>query len=530
MDDYTSVPKPVLDAPSTPATPTEKSRSRFDQYYEQSPSQSPMIQITEEDRPEDSLSHSDLFPPSSARTNKRNSTHFSTPMLYSLENNSSSSLLIPGGNIPGNRSSTTSLKYVPPMAPMRNKSPSRYRSPTRDGSPKRYRSPSPKKPFNFKSTNLAAPTASSMRPSHRKGHRYKHSSVSMNLFQEPKQRAPLKVPVSFPIPTAKEFFGSCTPDQKRKFAWSCLHLALSSVILTIGFSYSLHTFSTLSHLIFYDALGCTTVVLSDIMRNFDVYTQSSIMFPFGLGRIKVLFEFALSVSLVFVGCDLISHFAEEFIISFFEGDVDVETGGHSHHGSESSPHMNMMVYELCVAATLLTTFISSRLHGDSGSASSRIGKLKHTIMSNPTHFITLIFASYLAFHPLLLSLDSDIEFNEVSSLAISVLIIYMGWKVVKRLGYTILLSAPGLTSNKSVTNELKQRIIDLDEFKKGYEIKNLVVSQVHLELVIVLANIRMIGGTDDDELNVRYKISEVVGQVIDTRHRGVETTIDIDRI
>lgn len=526
-----------FDLLSTPGTPDESRRLRFEQFA--SPSQSPMVKIAEEeDFPRPTLSLSDLPPLSSSSQSKRYSAHFSSPKLpppqsagfYSLDNNSSSSVIIPGGNVPGNRNSMTSLKYVPsPSIPMRN------RSPVRDLSPQRRRSPSPKKnsPFNFQSTNLSAAPVINSRASHRKGHRYKHSSVSMNLFQEPKPRAPLKVPTAFPIPTRQEFFGSCSSDQKLKLTWSIFHLFIALITYLLGFKYSLHSFSTLSHLMFYDSLSCFVIVFVDIMGNFDVWSKSSIRYPFGLGRIEVLFGFALSVSLIFVGCDLVSHFIEELMFSFF-GDSPSTHGHSSNHSHDHETDINMIIYELIILLVVTTTLISSNFITEkTKSTSKQISKLdalKNTIINNPTHLITLIFSCYLALNPLIMNIQSDIEINKIATLIISLLICYMGWKVVRYLGVIILLSFPGTHNSKtSVLRKIKGKIQDLNVFKSSYSIENVVLSKVHMNLVIILVNIKMIGGSDDDEINLTYEINKILNEVFEDKE-NIETTIDIDRI
>lgn len=508
-----------------PATPTERPCSRFDLSYE-TPAQSPMLKITEEDDDPDSPSHlASLIPPQHTGS-KRHST-YGSPMLYSLENNSSSSLFNPSG-----RNSATSLKYVPQTsAPMRSKSPMRSRSPVRGSSPVRNCSTSPKKPsgpFNFKSTNLTAPAIPGMpnsRASHRKGHRYKHSSVSMNLFQEPKQRAPLRINVSYPIPDFTEFMGSCTREQKLKVVWASLHLVYSLFIFLTGFTYSLHSFSTLSHLIFYDAFGCIITVLTDIMNNFDVYTKSSIKFPFGLGRMQVLFGFALSVSLIFVGCDLGSHFVEELVMGFFAEEQHDHASGHNHHNTGSDLQISVLFYEITVIMTIVVTTVSSRITATMTNTTS----LKSIMMNNPTHIITLIFSTYLALNPLLLNLGADVGINEIVTLTIAVLIIYMGSNVVKYLGYIVLLSFPNVdTKKEKFFSEIETNIESLDAFRSTYSIENMVISKVHMGLVVVIINIKMAGGSDDEETMLRNQIDKVIREALISQK--VETTIDINRL
>jgi hypothetical protein len=397
---------------------------------------------------------------------------------YQLDNGSQSSL---GGylNQPGNRSSITSLKYVPPMTP-RNKSPVRSSSPRRSPSPKRN-------PFNFKSTNL------DMLPlpktSHRKGHRYKHSSVSMNLFQEPKQRAPLRINISYPVPTLKEFISSCDYTQKLKSIWFLIHLLSSISVFLLGFIYSNQSMTTLSHLIFYDSLGMGILVISTIMTNFDIYSKSSLKFPFGLGRIDVLFKFAKSISLIFVGCDLASHFIEEMIMSLFND--------HDHHGHMNhldGHEMSTLCYELIMIGVGGTTMISYKM------------------TKSQSSIVTMIFILLLILQPFI---PYD---NDLSTLLISSLIIYMGSLVVKSLAYVILLSHP---STASLADKITSQL------KTSSTLENVIVSQIHMDLIIVMISIKMIGCSDDEELELRLKLEEMVKESVKGH---VEITVDIKRL
>lgn len=503
---------------------------------------SPMIQISEafeegdDNNKLNSPALAESLPPLSSA--KKRSSAYMTPLQQPIE--AFQDLQMPSGaNTPGNRSSVSSLKYVPsPSVPMRSRSPPRTRSPQRTRSPTRVstspvrsRSTSPHKyqPFNFRSTNLTTAPISTQRASHRKGHRYKHSSVSMNLFPEPKQRPPLKINAAYPIPTLSEFLASCTRSQKHKLAWCTFHLAVCAVLFLVGFYCSVHSFQTLSHLVFYDSLTNLSVVCVDIMSNFDVWNKSSIKYPFGLGRLQVLFGFALSISLIFVGCDLISHFIEEFMISLFESnDAGNDHAAHQHsgHNQHSAPgthtDLGVLCYELLLLLALAITSISSQINAKSKSIIVQ-HRLQSIIMNNPTNLITLVFTSYLMGSPLMSSLHAD--FSEVSTLLISVLICYIGWKIVKFLSFIILLSYP--ESSPNTIARIQHQIVSLTVFKPDYVIKNLTISQIHLKLTIVFLSITMIGGSDDDELNMRYEIMEILKANLSCHN--LETTIDIER-
>ncbi|KAH3670287.1 hypothetical protein WICMUC_004940, partial [Wickerhamomyces mucosus] len=530
--------KPNLENETDPHTPIEKPRSRFEQF--QTPLQSPMIQIQEESHEESPSAISDILPSNSSTTSRRYSAMLQqSPRipLYGLDNNSASSLTLPGGNVPGNRSSMSSLKYVPlPTPPVRDRSPPRNRSPVRNlNNVNRNRSPSPRKfsPFNFQSTSLADGAAplnlNTNRASHRKGHRYKHSSVSMNIIPEPKIRAPLKVQASYPIPTIKEFFGSSTRDQKFKLSWSLFHLLTSIVTFFLGIKFSLHSFATLSHLMFYDSLASLVIVFVDIMTNFDVWNKSSIKFPFGLGRIEVLFGFGLSISLVFVGCDLLNHFLEEFMGSLITNGTESHQHSGGHHVDHNESPIGILTYELIIFLTILTTTISSSVIVNPNRKGKISSFFKTAAVDKPTHLITLVYSFYLSLYPLILNFKSDLLINEISTLAISIFICFMGWKVVKYLGYIVLLSFPGSGyKTNSISSKIKLKVQELDEFKSSYSITNLIISKVHMNLILVICNIKMVGGSDETEVNLRLKIHDIIKDSF--RDVMIESTIDINRI
>lgn len=115
----------------------------------------------------------------------------------------------------------------------------------------------------------------------RRGHRYKHSSVSTQhqIFLEPPPRAPLALPASLPIPTFKEAWKSMSKEQTRRGAWSMIHMLVAAYVL-----YSAEgslALTALSHLIFFDAISATICVVVDVFCNFEVWKRSSIRHPFG---------------------------------------------------------------------------------------------------------------------------------------------------------------------------------------------------------------------------------------------------------
>ncbi|CAK7892856.1 hypothetical protein CAAN1_08S04016 [[Candida] anglica] len=242
-------------------------------------------------------------------------------------------------------------------------------------------------PFNFKPLHHDSSSSISLKPAQRKGHKYKHSSVSMNFFQEPppallnSYNQPLSIPASFPIPTFRESLTSVKPPQRVKLLWSGFHLSLSIAVFCLGIHLGLPTLSTLAHLVFYDALGSFVTVFVDVMSNFDVWGSSSLQYPFGLGRLEVLVGFALSTSLVMVGLDLVSHGLEEWVVEMM-GDEVVEA----------------VATEKVMDAVGDATAAVAAAAAAAGAATASHGDSSHHIhhSSTPTHFTLFQYTIYLS--------------------------------------------------------------------------------------------------------------------------------------
>ncbi|CAK7271195.1 cation diffusion zinc membrane transporter Zrg17 [Sporothrix epigloea] len=164
-------------------------------------------------------------------------------------------------------------------------------------------------PFNFQTQYIStSPVKSNI--GLRRGHRYKHSSVSAQhqIFQEPPARPPPVLPASLPVPTLREAWISMQRDQRVRFYWCLCHAAVAVFVFLCaaegGDSLAL---TALSHLVFFDVGSAAVCVAVDVLGNFEVWRRSTIRHPFGLRRAEVLAGFAMSIFLVFGGFDLLSH-------------------------------------------------------------------------------------------------------------------------------------------------------------------------------------------------------------------------------
>ncbi|CCD27422.1 Zn(2+) transporter ZRG17 NDAI_0K02310 [Naumovozyma dairenensis CBS 421] len=333
-----------------------------------------------------------------------------------------------------------SLKYIPgnklPTAPplTRSKSPTRL-TPSDVISPSKRSSLILDSPFDFTSTSSLAPQLpqqnQTSRASFRKGHRYKHSSVSMNFFQEPEVKIPLNIAKSLPIPNFKDLLKNL-PWPKSHFQLLITSLQMISCIVTfqIGHSKSWNNFITLSHFITYDILGSLVIIFVESLSQFEVWSTGTITFPFGLNRMDVLLSFALAVSLCFVGLDLLFHILEEFIAIFVEATSDINNLGqqhdeiasqipHSHHSSIdqlslSGEHLKLWYLILSINLFLATLSLYKIFYANKNS------KLK---TKNPV--ITITYTLYLLMYPLLVInsfLFTISDFLATFSIAIFILI------------------------------------------------------------------------------------------------------------
>jgi len=113
----------------------------------------------------------------------------------------------------------------------------------------------------------------------RRGHKYKHSSVSHQIFLEPPPRAPLRLPASLPMPTTRESWRSMSREQTLRVLWCFCHLFVAAFVQwTAQGSLAV---TALSHLIFYDAIGAFLCAGVEVLSNFEVWKRTSIRQPFG---------------------------------------------------------------------------------------------------------------------------------------------------------------------------------------------------------------------------------------------------------
>lgn len=460
-------------------------------------------------------------------------------------------------------SSTVSINYTPnnmppPSSSIKINTPPMQFGTLNSGSP----STPPMQPFQFNSmimnnnssenlSTLQSPSKQQLQPqvlpkaSYRRGHRYKHSSVSMNMFQDPQRISSMSktpnLPKSYAIPTAKEIISMITSTQYKKIGILAIQILLTLTIYIQGFKYDNSCLLTLSHLLFYDILSNLSIITVEIMSNFDIWKLSTLKYPFGLGRIEILFGFALSVSLLFVGLDLTSHITEEILINF------MGKFGHSHHNTEGI-EMNGIFYEMLIISIIVILFIASHIiNGDDAKeepdveipAVKRLSSItlreprrekfvkrvnkKLGIKINSTMALSLFYSAYSLCYPFLSKIEalSDHDttewINHISTVVMAIIIDIVAWRLIWKLGNILLLGSPSNNDGGGVhdiESKIVNNIMQLEVFKSDYHIDEVKVARVNPRISIVIVRVDMGGASDDDEAKLRFYAMRVVRGVV----------------
>ncbi|KAL8656158.1 MAG: hypothetical protein Q9210_000443 [Variospora velana] len=371
--------------------------------------------------------------------------------------------------------------------------------------------------FKFQSTTLAKSPVIKSSVGQRRGHKYKHSSVSHQIFQEPAPRAPLSLPNSLPVPTLKECRRSMSREQNTRFWWSICHMIVAAY--TLWSAEGSLALTALSHLILFDSLGAMLCVVVDVLGNFEVWKRSSIRHPFGLERAEVLAGFAMSVLLLFMGMDLISHNLEHVL----------ESMGHESHYSHDHERVSPGEIDTASLLTIISTLISAFALGNH----ARIGKAMRfayieslpSILANPSHFLTISCSMMLLLLPLL-SIQVYLWLDRALSCTIAVSMCVLGFRLVKTLGFMLLMSYSG--------NGVQDVMRDLETDPSVSGIGEAKFWQVHYGLC--MANVKLrVRGTDEGLV----KLSERIVSLVKNRLGGgygsggqrweVTTQLDLDR-
>ncbi|EFQ28147.1 cation diffusion facilitator family transporter [Colletotrichum graminicola] len=355
-------------------------------------------------------------------------------------------------------------------------------------------------PFNFQTQAIStSPVKSNI--GQRRGHRYKHSSISTQhqIFQEPPQRPPPVLPASLPVPTVREAWKSMSRDQRVRLYWSLCHLTVASWLFFI--SEGSLAMMALSHLVFFDAGSAAVCVAVDVLGNFEVWRRSSIRHPFGLERAEVLAGFAMSIFLLFGGFDLVSHNLKHWL----------ETkGGHEPHHEHIHERVSAGEVDWAAFAAITSTAVSA--YGLKNHA--RIARIMRvswlaklpTHFSNIFHFLTVFFSSLLLLLPLL-SIKSYIWLDRTLCAAIAASMFLFGAKLAMAQAMMLLMSYGGIGGNEGVSSVMR----DIEAEPGVTRIEDAQFWQVHYGLCMANLKISVAKGCDEGAISkLRSRISTLI--------------------
>ena len=250
----------------------------------------------------------------------------------------------------------------------------------------------------------------------------------------------------------------------------------------------------LSHLIFYDSLGALLCVCVEVFSNFEVWGRSSIRHPFGLQRMEVIAGFCLSVLLIFMGFDLISHNAKHAL----------EGIGHTPH----HPHVHGRVSAGTIDLTALLALASTLVSAVGLKNHARIGKAMKfaatenlpPLLRNPSHLLTLSCSAALLVLPLV-DLHTYDWIDKSLSLIIAVAMLILGTQMGMSVGSMMLMSYPG----KGVSAVIKD--IESDPMVTGVD--QAKFWQAHYGVGMANLKLRVVG-TEESLLKLRERITSLI--------------------
>jgi Co/Zn/Cd efflux system component len=263
--------------------------------------------------------------------------------------------------------------------------------------------------------------------------------------------------------------------------------------------------TTLSHLLFYDALGDFLYVAVDVARNFEVWNRSSISHPFGLERSEVLAGLATNIVLLFMGLDLMSH-----------GIKDTLGEGAGHHIHVHETHKPAQAGTINVPA--LFSICSTLLSASILSNRSRMDKS----MRKSSHLLPISLATLLLLLGLL-GVEPPAKFDSGLSLLYASAMIIFGSRLCYRIGRMLLMSYSGtgvpelvdeIRSDPGVTSveEAKVWQVHYSLCMANFKLKARSADQVERlrERIATLVKNRLGGGYGDGSKGVRWEVSSQI--------------------
>jgi len=273
--------------------------------------------------------------------------------------------------------------------------------------------------------------------------------------------------------------------------------------------------TALSHLLFFDALGAFLLVAVDISRNFEVWNRSSVRTPFGLERTEVLAGLAMSIILLFMGLDLISHGLQHALEN---------VGEHESHHEHHHERLGAGDIDFSALLAILVTLFSAYLLGNHArvSRTMRVSFLQWLprITRNPSHLLSLSCSFLLLILPLL-DLHTYDWFDPALGFTMAVCMIWLGSGLGYTLGRMLLMSYtdPGV---QDVVYELESdsNITAVDEAK---------IWQVHYGLCMAnfKLRVRSLDGIEELRKRVTTMVKNRLGGGYGEGSKGVKWDVNV---
>lgn len=302
-----------------------------------------------------------------------------------------------------------------------------------------------------------------------------------------------------------------TREQTIRFGWCFCHLFVAGYVQwTAQGSLSL---TALSHLIFYDAIGAFLCSGVEILSNFEVWKRSSIRQPFGLERTEVVIGFAMSILLLFMGFDLLSHSAGHWLSNLGEvdeadipGEPGALGGGHvhrPHNHTRVSPGSIDLVSLLAILSTLISAImLQNHTRMAKAMRFARISSLP-SVLNNPSHLLTISCSTILLVLPLL-SMQMYEALDRTLGCLMGAVMCALGYQLVKTLGSMLLMSYAERTPG-----EIAEVLRDIGSDSAVASVDEAKFWQVHYGLC--MANLKLkVRGSEDAGLRLRERVLALV--------------------
>ena len=283
-------------------------------------------------------------------------------------------------------------------------------------------------------------------------------------------------------------------EQTTRFWWSICHMTVAAY--TLWSAEGSLALTALSHLILFDSLGAMLCVVVDVLGNFEVWKRSSIRHPFGLERAEVLAGFAMSVLLLFMGLDLISHNLQHVL----EG-----MGSHEAHHSHDHERVSAGEVDSASLLAIVATLVSAlglKNHARIGKA-MRFAYIESlpSILANPSHFLTISCSLLLLLLPLL-SIKVYLWLDRALSTTIALSMCILGFRLVRTLGFMLLMS---YDSGNTVADIMR----DIESDPSVTAIEGAKFWQVHYGLCMACLTLR-VRGSEEGLSRLRDRVTGLI--------------------